>query len=345
MLNSSDSAGLARPLRKILLATLVSFALVGFGSAVASAQEDPTTPSSETSAPTSSESSEPPSSSATEEAPAPDPEQGENEEQPNPDPGEEKPEPASAIDYFGNCDQNDVGSVQVEIQNSGDTPVTYTVTFRTFPDRKPILTKNLELGAGEAGLVDSGELEEGDYHVSVTGTDGTNFESKPDKPAFVDRCEEVQVPDDPLQVVVRCENGEGFLIIRVFNLDQEESKTFTVSIDDIEFEEPIVVEVEPKLYVRVDIVDPVADGTYTVRVTGDGVDHSENVTVACAPKPTTTTPAPQPRPAPSDEDGLASTGAAVGGMALLGVVALGLGGGLIVASRRRKNAQPEETEA
>ena len=87
-----------------------------------------------------------------------------------------------------------------------------------------------------------------------------------------------------------------------------------------------------------------------MRVVAEGIDHSETVKVACAPAPTTSptsssaAPVPQPRPA-ANEGGLASTGAAVGGMALLAVLALGLGGGLVIAARRRRTAQPDSSDS
>jgi len=223
-----------------------------------------------------------------------------------------------------------VGYVDVEVTNPNKKAVTYTVTLKTDPEQ----SEEVKVKGDDAEFVSFGNVPTGTFEIVVTGDDGTTASSE----AKLDRCGEISDPvDDELQVFVRCADGRGLVTIYLFNLGRE-TRALTVSVDDIEQSEP--VELDGGAYLVYIDEEPTEDGTYVVRVTGEGVDTEETVTVACAPapepsttQPSTTAPPAQGGPVPSD--GLAATGAAVGGVAVLGVIALVLGAALVLIGRRR----------
>lgn len=318
-------------MRTILLSTFLGVGLVGFGG-TAFAQEDPTdAPSSESS------SSAPADTSTSETAPAP------GADDANPD--ESFPEvpligPPSVS--TGSACEGGVGFVDVVITNPNDTAVTYGVSLSKAG--ASVADKTVTVAAGATETVTFEKVAAGDYDVPIRSGSQVVTTSA----TSVDRCGEISEPvDDPLQVFVRCENGAGLVTIRVFNTEGE-PKTFTVSIEDLDL--PGDIELGSGEYTVVVDEAPAPDGSYAVRVVAEGIDHAETVKVACAPAPSnppatsTTTPVPQPRPAAND-GGLASTGAAVGGMALLAGLALALGGGLVIAARRRRTAQSDGGES
>jgi hypothetical protein len=71
---------------------------------------------------------------------------------------------------------------------------------------------------------------------------------------------------------------------------------------------------------------------------GSGGPTTTSTTATSTTTATTTTPAPRPRSAAQD-GGLADTGAAVGGLTAVAVLALAAGGGLLLVSRRRRAAR------
>lgn len=229
------------------------------------------------------------------------------------------------------CDGG-AGSVEVTLTNPNDVELALVVALGDAQ------TREVTVAAGGTETVVFDDVAPGDHEVLVRMGEAVVGQSA----ASVDRCGEITEPvDDPLQVFVRCEDGAGLVTIRVFNLEGE-SRTYTLSVDDLELPGEIELGVDEYAIVVDEAEAP--DGTFTVRVVAEGIDHSETAEVACAPAPstpvtttTTTTPVAQPRPAPAANSGdLASTGAAVGGIATLALLALGLGGGLVIMSRRRR---------
>lgn len=333
------------PARTILLAGLVSLTLIGSGG-VAFADDDPTTP------PETSETQPAPGDPAppNEEAPPAENPPAENppaenppaEDPPAQDPPAEDPKPVPAkLNVGSGCDKG-TGFVEANVTNPNDTEGEFTVSLLP-ASGSPLQTKTVKIAAGESATVDFGDVAGGEFTVraKLAGTDLVS-----DETITVDRCKEVGPVDDPLQVFVRCQDGEGVVTIRVFNT-KGDSRTFTVSIDDLEL--PGEIELGKGEYAVVVDEVPAPDGTFVVKVKAEGIDHAETVTVACAPAttpPTTTPPAPQPRPAPATGGGgLASTGAAVGGIVLLGLLAFGLGAGLLIMSRRRRVGRAKGTQA
>jgi len=209
--------------------------------------------------------------------------------------------------------------------------------------------------AGGAGVTETSSDQDGSqlalfvapppdaYVITVVGTDGSEGGSE----VTVEACSTLEPGDPVLTVEVKCVNDYGTVFIRVSNPDTGEVRTFSVDIDGL----PLWDGLRLDGGFFVDIVEQdFEDGTYTIALLEDGQEvASEEITVACAPvptttpepttttpAPTTTTPAPQGGTPPSD--GLASTGAAVGGLAVLGLVALAMGSALVLVGRRRRTA-------
>src|SRR5207248_1111172 len=131
------------------------------------------------------------------------------------------------------------------------------------------------------------------------------------------------------------QDGKGLVTVRLFNPDLK-ARTLTFSVPELDFSEDVPFE-DGVFATRIVDEQETPDGTYTMRVTVDGETHSQTVKVACAPvttppssetttTTTTTEAAPQGGVAPSSGSGggLANTGAEVGGLAVLGLLALGL---------------------
>jgi hypothetical protein len=355
ILISSACPPAGRRVRTILLAGLVSFTLIGSGGA-ALAVADPTTPPPESSAavtttettPESSPPSEPSTVDAPPEEPADPPARAQDDFPPVPVLAPPKLSTASGCD-------NGTGFAEVDLTNPNDVTVEYTVALvRAEDPGTPVQSRTIEVAAGKTEKVGFDDVAGGSFKILVksskeeTGTVSEEF--------GVDRCNEIGPIDDPLQVFVRCQNGEGLVTIRVFNTEGD-SRTFTVSVDDLEL--PGEVDLgQGEFAVVVDEL-PTPDGTFVVRVKAEGIDHPETVNVACAPPTTTpptetttttttttTTPVPQAAAAPASGGGaLASTGAAVGGIAVLGLIAFGLGALLLIAGRRRRVERTDGSEA
>jgi hypothetical protein len=321
--------------RTILLSAVLGVGLVGFAG-TAYAQEDPVDPPS-------SESSSAPvdtSTSVSETASSPGADDADQDEPPF----VEVPTIVAPSVSTGSACEGGVGFMDVVITNPNDIGYLFRISLNERGSGVSFGYQTVTIAAGDTQTVTYQKMAAGVYDVSIRIGAGIVAMSS----ATVDRCGEITEPvDDPLQVFVRCENGEGLVTIRVFNTEGE-ARTFTVSVDDLEL--PGDIELGSGEYTVV--VDEAAapDGSYAVRVVAEGIDHSETVKVACAPAPTTAptsssaAPVPQPRPA-ADEGGLASTGAAVGGMALLAGLALVLGGGLVIGARRRRTTQSDSSES
>lgn len=306
-------------MRTAVLAGVLAIGTLGFGG-VASAQDDPaTTTTTEVTTTTTGETSSSETSSSVTTSPE--------------DSFVEIPiRLAATVTTATGCAEGK-GSVEVTIQNPNSVEVTYVVHLGDN------LSQDLAVPGRGTATATFEDVAAGDHAVRITYKDsGANAGQSS---ASVDRCSEITEPvDDPLQVFVRCEDGVGLVTIRVFNTEGE-SRTYTVSVDDLTL--PGEIELGADEYAVVVDEAPAPDGRFTVRVAAEGIDRSETADVACAPAPSTpatttgtTTPAPQPRPAPAaDGGGLASTGAAVGGIAVLALLALALGGGLVIAARRR----------
>lgn len=337
-------------LHRIALAGLVGVALLGTaGVAVAQESEPPSSAEVTTTAPTESASqpAEQPAQQSSD--PAEQPASGESAP-PAEQPAQQAPEqdkktveplkPEVVVEtgcYEPDQGNNAAGFVDVKVTNPNDTTVTYKVILKTSPERD----KELVLPAGANKTASFGTVPGGQFDIVVTGSNGTSASSE----ARLDRCDEITTPvNDELQVFVRCVDGHGVMTIYLFNLG-EVTKTLTVSIDDLELGEP--VELEGGTYLVYLDEAPTPDGQYVVRVKGKGVDTQETVTVACEPPPSTpsttvpstpplTTVPPAPQGSAAPPGGLAFTGAAVGGVAALGVIVLALGATLVLIGRRRR---------
>ncbi|HEY0640349.1 MAG TPA: hypothetical protein VGD67_22190 [Pseudonocardiaceae bacterium] len=218
----------------------------------------------------------------------------------------------------------------------GPEGVTYDVTLQREGDDAPF---------GVQGTEESGGLQlalfvnppVGEYTVTVVGSDGSTGGSV----AAVESCSTLEPGAEQLTVRVECIDGSGTVFIRVANPGTGDVRTFALDIDDVEVWDGLRLSGG----YFVDIVEQAfADGTYTVVLRqGEKEIDSAEFTVACAPpttEPTTTQPVTTTTPAPQGggtppSGGLASTGAAVGGIAVLGLVALAIGAALVLIGRRR----------
>ncbi|MDQ3788787.1 MAG: hypothetical protein M3422_16290, partial [Actinomycetota bacterium] len=144
-----------------------------------------------------------------------------------------------------------VGTVDVTLTNLNDIDQTYEVVLGDD------LTQEVTVAAGGTETVVFDDVAPGDHEVLIK-RDGkvATFSS-----ASVDRCSEITEPvDDPLQVFVRCEDGVGLVTIRVFNTEGE-SRTYTISVDDLEL--PGELELGVDEYAIVVDEAPAPDGTYS----------------------------------------------------------------------------------
>jgi LPXTG-motif cell wall-anchored protein len=249
---------------------------------------------------------------------------------------------------YARCDDKDditsPASVRVSITNPNRGDVEYVVTAG---DKSETVTVPSQWDE----TVDLGPFPGGDYPITVVGSDGTETATH----VVVDTCEDVKPDTDGLQVVVRCADGESAVTFRYYAVGPYPAeRTFSVE-GKPEFDDTVTFPKDgPYQWTRYD--NAFEDGTYVATLTGDGLKTREEFTVECDEDqpPTTTTTAPPtsgtttppttvptstpPVPGPGDDDDLPVTGAAVTGMVLLGLAALGLGGGLLIVSRRRKRA-------
>lgn len=348
-------------MRKLLLAGLVGFTLVGFGSGVAQAA----TPKVDTHghdawSPSSSPKSAKPKPKVAKED------------------GTEKP-PEIAVDSFG-CDLSE-GPVAksgvtlvVTNPNTKSEPkpgepepgepeaatltegnIEYTVILYTDNPASPVRTQKLPpLGPGETNdEVVFEDIPAGEFIArAISGNDPTLFDdtdTEPTKKINIDQCNEIKTPvtkENSLQAVSRCNDGKGDVIVRVFGVTKD-PKEYLLFVNDVEVEggkigplstEPASEDVGRWETVR--FAEPFPDDTYKLRATAPGgVELSTSVTVKCAAPPVNPAkPAPQAKPAST---GLADTGASVGWLAVVGVGVLGLGGGLLFFARRRRSMTSE----
>ena len=315
-----------RAVRTAVLAGALTIGTLGFGG-VASAQDDPSTTTTTTTTEVTTTTTTGETSSSEGEPAAPATTSPEDSWVPIPI------YLAPTVTTASGCAEG-TGSVEVTIENPNDVELTYVVHLGDD------LTRTVAVAANGTETATFEDVAAGDYPVRLRYEKGGASAGR--SSASVDRCSEITEPvDDALQVFVRCEDGVGLVTIRVFNTEGE-SRTYTVSVDDLTL--PGEIELGADEYAVVVDEAPAPDGRFTIRVVAEGIDRTETADVACAPAPSTpatttgtTTPAPQPRPAPAaNSGGLAGTGAAVGGIAALALLALALGGGLVIAARRRR---------
>jgi hypothetical protein len=203
----------------------------------------------------------------------------------------------------------------------------------------------------------------GVYSVLVTGTDGTSLISEAD----LEGCSDEVPPADKLDVWVKCvDGGTGQITIQVYNPSTKRSRHVTIQVNDQDLPPYEDVPLSPESVAR--ITEMASDGTYKITLLKRGKEiDSKTVTVACtsttetsstttessttessttesstttesSSTETTTTPPAQGGTVPSGGGGLATTGAAVGGLAVLGALAVLLGAALVLTGRRRRKA-------
>jgi hypothetical protein len=220
----------------------------------------------------------------------------------------------------------------VGITNENRTDVGYTVVVRE--QGKPEVTKKVTIGGGQTGAAEFTGIGVGDHPVQVKGSD----ESIAAAVLIVDDCADVKLDPDGLQVSVRCADGESVVTFRFFPRGEfPETHQFSVDGSDKYNREVFFGGEGPYLFNR--YVGEFADGAYTARLVGDGLNTVEQFTVDCDGVPNTPPATPAPTPQGRSASGLASTGATVGGLVMLGLLALGLGGALVLSGRRRRVAK------
>ncbi|GLZ40497.1 hypothetical protein [Actinokineospora sp. NBRC 105648] len=258
---------------------------------------------------------------------------------------------------YAQCDdKTDVTTpavVFVEIDNPNRAAVDYTVTAGK-------VTKKVTVAGAGHGSADLGAFPAGDYPVTVKGSDGTEVETG----GAVDHCADVVVDRDGLQVSVRCVDGDSVVTARFYAVGPYPAER-KFSVDgNPRFNETVRFD-GAGVYQWTRSTGLFDDGVYTAHLVGSGLKTVEKFTVDCKKAPTTTpasttpstpsnpdttTTSPGTVPAtsssalpvaqgsagPSVDGGLPVTGAAIGGMVVLGAAALGLGGFLLVVARRRR---------
>ncbi|MBC6450443.1 hypothetical protein [Actinokineospora xionganensis] len=250
---------------------------------------------------------------------------------------------APKLSAFANCDgKDDITSpapLYVDVTNPNRATIDYTIKVGG-------AERVLKVGGGANGFVEMDTLPAGVHRVTVSGSDGTVTKTE----VAVDDCSGVKVDEDGLQVQTRCVDGKSDVTFRFFDIggDYPVKRSFGVDGTDL-FDSTIEFDAEgPYLWSR--HTGELADGEYTARLVGAGLNTVEKFAVKCADQPTTTapsttgpvpstTPAPQAGTAPAVDDTLPVTGAAVGTMVALGLAALGLGGFLVITARRKRTSK------
>lgn len=255
-------------------------------------------------------------------------------------------ENAPKVDVAANCDsrgKEDVTTpapLYVDLTNPNRATVEYKV--KVGGDERVV-----NLAGGESAFLEFDPLTPGFHTVTVYGSDGTVTETK----VAVDDCTGVEIDEDGLQVEVRCAAGKPVVTFRFFDIggDYPISRDFSVDGHD-RYTEKVVFSDEGS-YQWTKHTGTFADGEYTARLVGAGLNTVEKFTVKCQGQPGTTTPpsttgpvpsttpAPQAGTAPATDDTLPVTGAAVGTMVALGLAALGLGGFLVITARRKRTSK------
>ncbi|SES43761.1 LPXTG-motif cell wall anchor domain-containing protein [Actinokineospora terrae] len=272
---------------------------------------------------------------------------------------------APGLGTYAQCDGKDninsLPNLWVEIDNPNRISVDYTVSAHE-------ATKTVTVPAVGHGSANLGPIEAGDYKVIVKGSDGTETVTG----VSVDFCEDVKVDTDGLQISSRCVDEQSVVTFRYYAVGPYPAeRKFTID-GKPGFEENVRFDGDG-VYQWTRHVGVFADGGYTAHLTGSGLTTTETFKVDCerdetttpttqpstpdttttAPPTsstgttptggsTTTSPAPQGGTAPNADGGsgdLPVTGAAVGGMVLLGLAALGGGAFLLIAQRRKRSGR------
>ncbi|MGH3859935.1 MAG: LPXTG cell wall anchor domain-containing protein [Actinokineospora sp.] len=255
-------------------------------------------------------------------------------------------ENAPKLDVSANCDsrgKEDVTApapLYVDLTNPNRAPVEYKI--KAGGDERVVT-----LAGGESAFLEFEPLTPGLHTVTVTGSDGTVTEAK----VAVDDCTGVDIDEDGLQVEVRCAGTKSVVTFRFFDIGGEYPLSRDFSVDGEDRYSEKVVFADEGSYQWTKHTGTFADGEYTARLVGAGLNTVEKFTVKCADQPgatteptttgpaPSTTPAPQAGTAPAVDDTLPVTGAAVGTMVALGLAALGLGGFLVITARRKRSAK------
>jgi hypothetical protein len=256
----------------------------------------------------------------------------------------EKSAPLSPFDVsvLTDCWPDGFGEVTVFLRIPENSGVKYSVSLPGHDTE--VASYNPDVGSYVVGFTD---VAAGIHSVTVTGTDGTHITAD----ANLENCRPTdQRPDDQLKVSVTCRDGLGVVTIQVYNPDTQKASLLTITVDDAALPPYEDFVFFPDVVAK--ITELGEDGTYEIKLLDGGtLVDSETITIACAPTATTpsTAPPPQGGTLPSDgpSDGLPTTGAAVRGVAVLGVVALLLGAALVLVGQRRRAtaATAEESEA
>jgi LPXTG-motif cell wall-anchored protein len=246
-----------------------------------------------------------------------------------------------------NCDAKDdittPAAAFVSIDNPNRAPVDYTIKVAGSE-------RQLYVEGGSNGFVELDPLGEGEYVVTVTGSDETVTRTDLD----VDRCAGVRRAEDGLQAEVRCDGDKSVVTFRFFDVTGAYPAKHKFSVDgDDSYDETVEFAGEgPYQWSR--YPGAFADGEYTARLIGSGLATVKRFAVRCpsgpedrvqpvessAPSVTqpapTTTVAPIPQASPGPQADLPVTGADVGGLVAVGAAALGLGVLLMIFVRRKR---------
>jgi LPXTG-motif cell wall-anchored protein len=116
----------------------------------------------------------------------------------------------------------------------------------------------------------------GDYNVHA---DRAPDQPAADLPVTVEPCSKLEPSDDPFRVEVECRNGWGVVTFIVANQGTGEVAEYSIQLDDLP-EPSHVVALSGGMFLRV-AETPYEDKDYTAQLTGNGVDITEEFTVAC----------------------------------------------------------------
>lgn len=323
-------------MRKLLLAGLVGFALVG-SAGVSSASAAAPDPDGEL--------------WTTVVSPVPDA----NEKSKNVPVADEEQEPIVGAEpgcYLKFAPGVGAGQIPVEVTNPNEQPadgITYTLTLlrgSAVVETKDLLVKHGKDTGGEdiVGTHTFPDVASGNYTVKVAHGQLEDLTEE----FYVDRCKEITTPikGKELQVVHRCKDGVGVVTPRFFPWT-EEAAEYEFSITDSSGDEGFAIPTNEWSSEDLDYLHrneiPMHDDTWKFVVTriGDPKEKREvTVPIACGTKPPTNpgpaAPAANPVKPVANTGGLADTGASVGWLTAAGVVVLGFGAGLVVLARRRR---------
>ncbi|WP_026426163.1 hypothetical protein [Actinokineospora inagensis] len=257
------------------------------------------------------------------------------------------------------ADINSLPALYVEIDNPNGKPVDYTVTANG-------ITKTATVAAGSHGSVNMGGTPGGDYKVVVDGSDGTQAVTG----VSVDYCQDVKVDRDKgFQVSTRCVDEQSVVTFRYYAVGPYPADR-VLTIDGMpSFKETAHFDGDG-VYQWTRHTGEFPDGSYTAHLSG--LNSAVTFTVACerrsepstgqtqpsnpdttrattttaptssstaASLPVSTSPAPPVAQGGTGPDGsLPVTGVAVGGLVLLGLLALAGGTVLLIVQRRRRSA-------